>query len=813
MPLESFLNITDPIIEMANLRTIAFCPIITPDEVASFEAYAYDFFGREGYSHLGIRPEFGRGVYSMRNNVAFHDVNGSHLGRNRILTPVVQIGNLATNTPAVMFNLYSEQKRINAIDDMIDCFHASTHRRDCSAITDIVHLVQDPEFRPAVLVVHPLAPRYAPQSLKGLVYTVHNWDTIISYALPSYVSGLDVVLSVTGGLDYTYRINEGRAIFLGVGDKHDKKYSGDKVKVIIPYFQGSVDYTLKLYPTDHYVAKFKTDLPLYACILSVAVIVLTSLIFVVYDFFVNRQKYERELIINTKRLFVRFISHEIRTPMNTVHLGLNLLSSEMSTLVSKDMDLTPPAKAAIEEWLGLIDNIGDSSDAAIMVLNDLINYDKISMGMLRIDRELCSFWVVVGQAVRPFIVQAKQANVELRLNMQVQDGSGVVTEDQRIVLKRLAVQADNLKLTQVVRNLVSNAIKFTPEGGVISVTVVWDKLGMLSGVNATREDISTPTSVAPEVPRYGSLVLTVEDSGAGMTAENLKDLFQEGVQFNPNLLQAGGGSGLGLWISKGIVELHGGLISAHSDGLGRGSVFRLELPAYLSETSTEVEDMQLCPRRRADHHLSTLMASKTPRIRRVLVVDDSIPTRKMVTRMLRNAGYECIEASDGQMCVDVVTASLRNESEGGGHTADDSLRIDLILLDFEMPRMTGPEACSILRSKNIHTPVIGVTGNVLPADKNFFMANGADAVLHKPLTISVLQEHFIELNDMIEETAIATNTCRNEHFRPTYSEQESVGMYYQTQSQYCQSESQVTRDNVFLDDETACGDFKTHDMV
>ena len=81
-----------------------------------------------------------------------------------------------------------------------------------------------------------------------------------------------------------------------------------------------------------------------------------------------------------------------------------------------------------------------------------------------------------------------------------------------------------------------------------------------------------------DFPRCGSLIIDIEDHGPGMDGEELGRLFQEGVQFNPNQLQAGQGSGLGLWISKGIIELHMGRLTARSEGLGKGSTFTIEIP-------------------------------------------------------------------------------------------------------------------------------------------------------------------------------------------------------------------------------------------
>ncbi|KAJ1391153.1 hypothetical protein B484DRAFT_473445, partial [Ochromonadaceae sp. CCMP2298] len=187
-PLVSYLNITDPIIETINARSIAFSLIITAAHVSEFEAFAYDFFESNGYPDLGITEDI-RGIssvnYSSEDLHRFHDTEGYQEGGAKVLTPVLQIGNLDTNKPAVMFNLYSQAARVFAIDHMIDCFAAGG--TECTSITDIVHLVQGPVLRPAVLILHPVTPYHDKGNLTGLTYIVQKWDTVFEGVLPDIV--------------------------------------------------------------------------------------------------------------------------------------------------------------------------------------------------------------------------------------------------------------------------------------------------------------------------------------------------------------------------------------------------------------------------------------------------------------------------------------------------------------------------------------------------------------------------------------------------------------------------------------------------
>jgi hypothetical protein len=188
------------------MRALSFGVVLTSEQVDGFEAFAYDFFDREGYPGIGINS-FGKGIWALNETAKtkYHSTEPYADGQYDILLPLLEVGNLAANRPSVMYNLYSEKKRVQNIDHMLNCFYARNRTAtECSAITDVIFLVQDVTFSPAVLVMHPVTPLHNNSVVTGLVQSVFNWDTVFSHALPEYVSDLDVVLC--GGQDkYTFR--------------------------------------------------------------------------------------------------------------------------------------------------------------------------------------------------------------------------------------------------------------------------------------------------------------------------------------------------------------------------------------------------------------------------------------------------------------------------------------------------------------------------------------------------------------------------------------------------------------------------------
>jgi CheY-like chemotaxis protein len=288
--------------------------------------------------------------------------------------------------------------------------------------------------------------------------------------------------------------------------------------------------------------------------------------------------------------------------------------------------------------------------------------------------------------------------------------------------------------------------------------------------------VSTVASFVPLSPRHqsaspllqtmrqaGTVRIAVKDSGAGLTIKQLEEICAEGVQFNANELQAGQGSGLGLFISKGIVEQHGGRLLVESEGLGRGVTFTVELPLFRYDWhGKSVRDSLRSIQSKSSGHASihsfsvsgglrssamdistigeadeaTLLGDRVTLFqplpaaaadhgpRRLLVVDDSPFNRKMLVRLLASKGHTCEQAEDGTTALQVYREMATRDEPP-----------DAILMDFEMPVMNGPTATARLREMGCTCLIVGVTGNVLPADVASFLDHGADNVLPKPLVL------------------------------------------------------------------------------
>ena len=192
------------------------------------------------------------------------------------------------------------------------------------------------------------------------------------------------------------------------------------------------------------------------------------------------------------------------------------------------------------------------------------------------------------------------------------------------------------------------------------------------------------------------------------------------------------------------MEQHGGTIEMHSDGLGLGCVTIVELPLYIHFTPTN------------PLYNPTTVESQIPMkkispqtFHKCLVVDDSLPNRKMLVRLLERAGHTCLSASNGQEAVEIMDADFTAAKHDQNYDP-----IDSILMDYEMPVLNGPDATKILREKGYsNVTIIGVTGNVLVDDINFFTSAGANKVLPKPVTLSLIEDCWESLMSQLDSSA------------------------------------------------------------
>jgi len=426
---------------------------------------------------------------------------------------------------------------------------------------------------------------------------------------------------------------------------------------------------------------------------------------------------------------------------NEIAISIGYQSAEELELRVEEAQLrvkTGSTEATSLEWFHLAQEVLTSATSAVDVLSDMLNYDKIASGLMALELTVIPIWRLLERTFNEFRLSATKKNLEFSLDFldvvsEDVDEEGIppasekLTDDARTVM----VIGDAVRLTQVLRNLLSNAIKFTPNGGRISLRAAWH---CPERQDRRTKEFRLKNGTTVSYPEQGELRVSLEDDGAGMSEEQLAKLFQDGVQFNVNELQNGKGSGLGLYISKEIIEQHDGSLVAHSNGLCKGSTFHLSLPLY-SVATEDTHSTQSSNKKPIEVVRCTSSMESESRPRKVLVVDDVSSNRKLLARLLTNRGHVCEEAENGQAAVDMIAAVMDR---------DDLQPYDTILLDFEMPVMNGPAAARKVREMGCDVFIVGVTGNLLAEDVKHFRDCGANAVLPKPFPMVELESLWIE---------------------------------------------------------------------
>jgi len=266
--------------------------------------------------------------------------------------------------------------------------------------------------------------------------------------------------------------------------------------------------------------------------------------------------------LDMKKLFTRFISHEMRTPINTFLAGLEYLERELRQ-----------GSISFGEVLQTVLDLQTCCGQSKETLDQLLIYDSIDSGLQKLYKSEFAILPFIQDTVQQFSLQAREGSINLTVD---------VSDDCIAVLRGSTLHADRNKLTVVMRNLLSNALKFSKSAAKRNSSPAKIAPSMTVCVLVDVVEAATATVVDRGAALPSCLRIRVVDSGVGISKENLPRLFQEAVQFSPEKLQAGGGSGLGLWISKKFVDMHGGSLTASSEGEGHGCTFSLQIPMQSS---------------------------------------------------------------------------------------------------------------------------------------------------------------------------------------------------------------------------------------
>ncbi len=368
--------------------------------------------------------------------------------------------------------------------------------------------------------------------------------------------------------------------------------------------------------------------------------------------------------------FLARMSHEIRTPMNAI-IGL--------THLVLDSSQPPVQREHLEQVL-------QSSDTLLSLINDILDYSKIEAGRVTLEAMPFQLDKVLMSLQAMFAARAKAKGVAF----DIMTTPGVPK----------TLIGDSLRLSQILINLVGNALKFTDSGSV--------------SIRVEAMDCGSP--------RRTRLEFTVADSGIGIQPEYLDGLFDPFTQADSTITRRFGGTGLGLAICKQLIELMDGSIAVSSQ-LGQGSTFRFSLLLDLPNQETapgEIEGTTAA----VDRAKAAILPSWAGR--RVLLVEDVAINRTIAIALLKKVGFEVLAATHGQEALDL----LHHEE------------VDLVLMDIQMPVMDGLTATQTIRAdqRYANLPIIAMTAHATHEDRALSAAAGMNAHLTKPFTPSALYE-------------------------------------------------------------------------
>jgi signal transduction histidine kinase len=355
--------------------------------------------------------------------------------------------------------------------------------------------------------------------------------------------------------------------------------------------------------------------------------------------------------------FLATLAHELRNPLAPVRNAVELLKRH-----------NLPADKS--QWAA--DLIDRQVRAFSHLIDDLMDVSRINQGRIELRREIVSLNDVLSDAletVRPMVQESRQDLVVL------------------LPARTLVVDGDRTRLAQVFTNLLNNASKYTDAGGRIEVAVT--------------------------VERDGAVV-TIRDNGIGIPADRLDSVFEMFSQVETAIARSRGGLGIGLSLTQRLVQMHGGSVRAHSDGVGHGSKFQVLLPL------SDAAEGSLPDRGPAED------APELDAALRLLVVDDNVDAAETLAELLGTMGYQVEQVGDGEAAI----------------AACPTFDPDVVLLDIGLPGMNGYDVCRQLRRQRggKGRTMVAVTGWGQPEDLQRSKEAGFDRHLVKPMDFDALLE-------------------------------------------------------------------------
>jgi signal transduction histidine kinase/BarA-like signal transduction histidine kinase len=378
-------------------------------------------------------------------------------------------------------------------------------------------------------------------------------------------------------------------------------------------------------------------------------------------------KAEADRANESKSRFLANMSHEIRTPLAAIMGFSELLRSEKSTDAG--------TKSYVERILRNSLQLG-------RLIDELLDLSKIEADKLEIERSEVDVEALIEDVFSTQMLRAQEKGLEFKFSWNTEYPKYFVT--------------DSVRLSQILTNIVGNAVKFTEAGSIKAEFSILK--GQTSKIFRAR----------------------IEDTGIGLSAEQQRRIFEPFMQADSSVTRKYGGTGLGLALSKKLALLLGGNLFLERSELGKGSVFRIEVPILESK-----ENFSQSQKSSSDEAPS----ADALKGRKILVVDDAIDNRTIVSLFLRNVGAGIEEATNGEEAIKMLTEKT----------------YDLVLMDIQMPILDGYQAFIRAREMGYEAPIVALTAYAFKAERDRCLQSGFNSYITKPINRANLIKTVVEI--------------------------------------------------------------------